>query len=83
MMGIFIGLLTLELWQILPYTDERELCGLPPDLRDVFNDTSLHLFSVHDTSPADEFWTDDCEPHYCGNEFDQEIVWTTQSRSSM
>ena len=70
-----------ERWQILPHTVERELRGLPSGLRDVFNDMSLQWFNAHDASLADEFWTDAVEPHYRGNEFDREIVWTTQSPS--
>lgn len=69
------------IYKILPHTVERELRGLPSDLRDVFNDMSLQWFSTHDASLADEFWTDAGEPNYCGNEFDQEIIWTIQSRS--
>jgi len=66
--------------QILPHTTEHELHGLPPDLGDVFNDVSLHLFNTHNARVADEFWSDADEPHYRGNEFDQEIVWNEQSQ---
>jgi len=55
---------------------------LSSDLRDVFNDLSLHLFNAQHSPVTDddnEFWSDADEPRYCGNEFDEEIVWNKQS----
>jgi len=83
-MGILLNYLVFnsEHQQILPHTTEHELRGLPSDLQDVFNDVSLQLFNTEDIKPTDELWTDASEPRYCGNEFDEEIVWSEQSQSS-
>jgi len=68
--------------QILPHTTEQELKGLPPDLQDVFNNISLHVFNTLSVRLTDGFWSDADEPCYCGNEFDQEIVWNKQLAQS-
>lgn len=70
------------IYEILPHTNEHELKGLPSDLQDVFNDISLHTFNTQSVRLTDELWSDADEPHYCGNEFDQEIVWSKQSPRS-